>query len=406
MKVNIEKGAANGTAYAPASKSMIHRAIICSALCKDGISFINNVSFSDDVMATVSAVSNMGATVVIEEEALRVKGVGGSDFDTDKTIFCRESGSTLRFIIPILLLCKEEVTFTGQGRLLSRPLSVYRDICREQNLLFKINGDYLKLKGPLKSGIFTIPADISSQFVSGLLFALPLLNGDSEIRLIGTIESKPYIDMTIDMLNRFGINVFWKEKNLIFIKGRQKYRSSDIVIEGDYSNASFLDAFNYLGSNVKILGLANKSLQGDKIYKKYFELLESGKHEMSLAQCPDLGPILMVLSAFKNGAVFTDTKRLRIKESDRALSMAEELRKIGVDVKISENSIEVYKSAIHRPKEVIDSHNDHRIAMSMAIALTKTGGSITNCQTVRKSFPNFFKVLNDLGINMGFEEQL
>ena len=229
------------------------------------------------------------------------------------------------------------------------------------------------------------------------MFALPLLEGDSTIDIIPPIESCSYINLTIQALESFGVKVKWLDERRLFVAGGQSYQPKEVTVEGDYSNAAFFEALNYLGDNVKIEGLKDDSIQGDRVYRDYFPMIERGTPTVHLADCPDLGPVLFALAAAKNGGVFTGTRRLRIKESDRGAAMATELKKFGVSVRIENDTIVVYPAQFHAPDEVLYGHNDHRIVMSLAILLTKTGGIIDGAEAVKKSMPDFFEKLKQLG---------
>ena len=243
---------------------------------------------------------------------------------------------------------------------------------------------------------------MSSQFISGLLFSLPLLKEDSEIEIIPPIESIDYIKITIDVLRMFAIEIEDDlANNKILIKGNQLYQQRDSVVEGDYSNAAFLDAFNYLGGNVLVNGLNKDSLQGDKAYLNYFNILKNKvMPTIDISNTIDLGPILFTMAALLNGAIFTGINRLRIKESDRVKCVCDELVKFGVESKISKNECIIYKNELHKPTKNLSSHNDHRLVMALSVILSKFGGVIENAEAVNKSFPNFFEVIKDLGIEV------
>ena len=238
---------------------------------------------------------------------------------------------------------------------------------------------------------------MSSQFISGLIFALPLLSGDSKIVITTELESADYVNLTIDAVRKFGIEVDFRD-NEIFIKGNQKYLSQNLTVEGDASNAAFLDAFNILGGDVSVLGLNKDTIQPDFIYKEYFAKINEGTPTLSLASCPDLGPVCMALAALKNGAKFTDTKRLAIKESDRARAMADELTRLGGKVEVYENEVIVHKISNIKNNQELCCHNDHRIAMALAVVLSTCGGTLLECECVNKSYPTFFEDIAGLGI--------
>lgn len=397
MNVKIHKSKAVGKIKVPSSKSMAHRYLICAGMCR-GESEISGVDLNEDVLATIDCMKNIGAQCEICGDTVKVKsnfGISGG------TVCCRESGSTLRFFIPIFLSGNTSVTMTGYGRLFSRPLGTYEDICKEQGLGFDLTENSLTVCGGLKSGEFNIPGDISSQFVSGLLFALPTLNGDSVINFTTPPESVPYIKMTMDVLENFGIiTEFCRDK--IYTRGNQKYLPHSGIVEGDYSNSAFLHAFNLVGGDVSAEGLNIGSLQGDKIYLKYFDEISKGTPTLDIKDTPDLAPVLITLMALCGGGKLTGTKRLKIKESDRGAAMKAELEKFGADITLYDNEIEVKKSQLHKPNDVLLSHGDHRIVMSLAVISSVYGGEISGAENVSKSYPKFFDDISSLGIEVEF----
>ncbi|MBQ7295085.1 MAG: 3-phosphoshikimate 1-carboxyvinyltransferase [Clostridia bacterium] len=402
MTANIKPSKIRGTLRAPSSKSMGHRLLICAGL-SEGESRIDNILYSEDILATLDCLSAMGAKIEKGEDYVTVCGTLPKR--AGEGIYkCRESGSTLRFFIPIAMLSEKESLFTGYGRLMERPMTVYESIAKEKNLTYIKNSEGITVGGVLTSGIFTVPGNISSQFISGLLFALPLCEGDSEIELTGGIESKSYIDMTVYAMKLFGVDVYWKNENTLYIKGNQQYGSRAISVEGDYSNAAFLDAFNLLGGDVSVTGLDENSLQGDKIYKEYFSALRQGTPTLDIKNCPDLAPILMTLAAATNGCRLTNTARLKIKESDRGLVMARELSKFGADIELYENEITVNKAELYIPKDTLYCHNDHRVVMSLAVLSSVYGGTIEGTEAVKKSFPDFFSKVTALGLEVNFND--
>lgn len=402
MKVTIQPGKAKGEILAPPSKSMAHRMLMGAALA-GGVSRVDNIELSEDIKATLGILKVLGGEYEIEGRTVTMKGVGGKKLTTEALLDCKESGSTLRFFIPLVLTGGETYEFIGAKRLFERPLGIYEDICREQGILFEKNETGLRVEGQLQPGHFQVKGNISSQFITGLLYALPLLDGDSVLEVLPPIESKAYIDMTLEALNTFGIDVI-QENHIFYISGNQTYQAKNVTVEGDYSNAAFLDAFNLIGGDVKVEGLREDSLQGDQIYQKYFQIMKERNAVMDIAECPDLGPILMGMAAAGEGATFTGTKRLAIKESDRGAVMAEELAKFGIKVDVMENEIVVHPGELKVPKTVLSSHNDHRIAMTMATLCTITGGTIDGAQAVRKSFPNYYEVIESLGIQVTRED--
>ena len=399
MTVQIEKGRACGKVSAPPSKSMGHRLLICAALA-EGESLIHGISDSADMKATLGCLEALGVHYTLSGDTVRVKGISIRDAKPQAPLFCNESGSTLRFFLPLALLSGNNVLFTGAESLFRRPMTVYEEICKERDLFFSRDAQSAVVKGPLSFGEFRVAGNVSSQFISGLLFALPLLDGDSVIRITPPLESRSYIHLTLTALASFGIRVEWKDDFTLFIPGKQKYLPQEATVEGDYSGAAFLEALNLLGGSVVTEGLNPDSLQGDRVYSRFFPMLSRGTPTIHIGDCPDLGPILFAVAAAKNGAVFTGTERLHIKESDRVKTMAEELAKFGVTVTENRDSVVVYPSDFHAPTLPLYGHNDHRIVMSLAVLSTLTGGEIRGAEAVKKSFPDFFEKLSSLGISL------
>ena len=395
MKAVIRPGAARGTVAAPPSKSMAHRLLICAALA-EGESLVRGVDRSEDVLATADCLSALGASLAWNGSGVTVRG-----FDPRRSapavLRCRESGSTLRFMIPLCLLSGSPMRLEGSETLLSRPLSVYEDLCRGRGLQLARESGGLLACGRLSPGEYAVPGGVSSQFVSGLLFALPLLDGDSVIRLVPPVESRSYLDLTLQALNDAGVRAAWQDENVLSVPA-SAYLPLDTAVEGDYSNAAFFEALNCAGGDVQVTGLRADSLQGDRVYRECFRRLREGPAQIDLADCPDLAPVLFAAAALCSGAVFTGTRRLRFKESDRGAVMAQEMAKFGVCLELEENCITVPACAVRAPAEPLDSHNDHRVAMALSLLCTRTGGEIRGAEAVRKSFPDYWDRLRSLGI--------
>ncbi|MBQ8206221.1 MAG: 3-phosphoshikimate 1-carboxyvinyltransferase [Bacilli bacterium] len=399
MNVLLKKGVLNGVISAPPSKSYSHRYIIASLLSNDKCE-VSSLFYSDDIEATLSCVEAFGG----KYEKLNDKVIihGNNNIINNPVFNCNESGSTLRFLIPIALSKYDNVTFVGTERLISRGIDIYEKIFISQNIkTFKTNTT-INIQGKLKAGIFDVDGSVSSQYITGLLFALPLLDGDSVINIIPPINSKEYIEMTLDVLNKFNIK-YERNNNSIKIFGNQKYIGIDSVIEGDYSNSAFLDAFNYMSCNVKINNLNPFSLQGDKIYTNYFKKLDKEYCELDISNCIDLGPVLFAFAALKHGGKFIGTSRLRIKESNRDLAMKNELAKVGVEVVVNDNDVIVKKSLLLKPTIPFDSHNDHRIVMALSLFLTQFDIQINNANAINKSYPHYFKDLEKLGVDVTYD---
>ena len=400
MKVIFEPCILQGSINAPPSKSMAHRYLICAALSKQQC-VISGVDYSEDILATIDCLKALGAKIHIEDDKVSINPEGFMQ-NTEGLLNCRESGSTLRFFIPLALCLGKEITFQGSERLFQRPLEVYEKLCSDNGFKYEKNGNSLTVCGQLKGGSYEIKGDISSQFITGLIFALAFLQEESAIRVIPPFESKSYVNLTISALQSFGTQVEIENEFNIVIKKCSLHSFSGSV-EGDYSNAAFLDAFNYIGSNVQIGNLKADSLQGDKIYKKYFDEISKGTPVLDISDCPDLGPVLIALAALKNGATLVGTDRLRIKESDRGQAMHQELCKLGGGLVFGDNTITVPKQQLNRIDGALNGHNDHRIVMALSVILSVCGGAVEDAQAVKKSYPGFFEDIKKLGAEVKIE---
>ena len=401
MSLLIKPSLLKGKIAIPPSKSLSHRAIICASLCMEQ-SKIDNIMFSDDIIATIKGMKVLGTDIKEGHNFVLIKR---NNMILNNIIDCNESGSTLRFLIPLSLILTDECVFTGKSRLLQRPLDVYYDVFRKYNIEYNTNTqkNYLRIKGSLYSGSYEMPGNVSSQFITGLLFALPLLNGDSFLKVTGKLESKNYIDLTLDILKRYNIYIEKTDEYNYFIKGNQKYEAHDYTVEGDFSQAAFFLAANSLGSSIECHGLIYDSLQGDKEILNIIKKYSTNPNEIILdaSQIPDLVPIITVIAALKENCTtnIVNAGRLRHKESDRLKSIAAEMNKLGAFVK------ETYDGLISKGKHSLDggdrvnSWNDHRIAMALAIAATKCDNPIIleGHQSVNKSYPKFWDDYQSLG---------
>ena len=399
MIARIEKGLPHGRVSAPPSKSYAHRELICAAL--SGGSKVTSLSYSEDIEATLNCLSSLGFIYYRNGNEIIFKG--RKEIDGVPLLDCNASGSTLRFMIPVALILVDEFIITGTARLLERGIDIYENICDLQGILVEKTNNNVHFKGKLCPAAFEVPGDVSSQYITGLLLALPLLNEDSTISILPPVESKNYIDITLDVLKRFGVLTDVDGLNYQ-VKGQQRYERRTIEIEGDYSNAAFLDAWNYLGGEVVIDGLNPDSKQGDKVCLELLRRLSDGYKEIDISNCIDLGPILICFAALKYGAKLTGTKRLGIKESNRGLVMKEELEKLGASINVYEDEIEVAPLSIASSNFEFRSHDDHRIAMSLSLFAAFGPVIIEGAEAVRKSFPNFFDTLKELGMEVSYEE--
>ncbi len=397
--VTIHPGTARGIFVAPPSKSAAHRALICSGLA-DGDSVIENLSFSDDIAATVDCLQALGAHIHIDGNTAHVTGCTPTTRQKSTTLPCRESGSTLRFFLPLVLLSNVPAVMTGSERLMQRPLDVYETLGQAHHFSITHRSHEILVQGSLSPGVFSLRGDISSQFVTGLCFALPLLTQDSQIFLLPPVESQSYIALTRIILEIFGVRTESPDRHNIIVPGNQHYHATRYTVEGDYSGAAFFHALNTLGGHVNIQGLHPDSTQGDRVATVLLSKLQKGYAHIDLSDCPDLAPILFAVAGILHGATFTGTHRLKIKESDRAHAMQQELKKCGISLDVGENEVIVHGSTPHFPSAPIEAHNDHRIVMAMAVLLTQTGGVIRHAEVVRKSMPDFFARLEALGITV------
>ena len=393
--IKITPSRLSGKITVPASKSISHRALICAALAK-GRSEIKNLLDCADTKATINILNAFGAKITKEGDITVVEGI---QTPSETAIAdCFESGSTLRFLIPVAAALGCEAEFHGRAKLPERPITPYFTELTKNGIIFKIKTMPYQISGRLQAGDFSLAGDISSQFISGLLFALPLLNGDSRIIITSPLQSKPYVDITIAELNKFGVEIKETEYGY-FVKGDQSYTPQNTVIEADMSQAAFFVVANALGSEIEIEGLNMNSLQGDKAIIDIVKNANGNAFDVDASQIPDLVPILTVLAAFSKGTShITNCGRLRLKECDRLAVTAAELNKLGA--KVTENSDSLVIEGVDKIHGgICDSHVDHRIPMSLAIASTRSTEPVTinGAECVSKSYPNFFEDFISLG---------
>ena len=422
--VKIYPSKLRGEVCIPSSKSMGHREIICAGLAK-GLSVVHNVSMSKDIAATMRCLRALG--VGIEELpdtaarfSLRIRGVeklqavtAGAD--------CGESGSTLRFFIPLAATLNQPFTFTGGGKLVERPLQAYYDIFQEQGVSYATeNGGLpLRVQGRLHPGHYRLPGNVSSQYVTGLLLALPLLEGPSEIEITTPLESSAYVDMTLSCLRKYGIkieNVDGDHRRYI-VPGGQQYQGREGAVEGDWSQAAFWLVAGCLGADITCKGLAYDSLQGDMVVMELLQSMGAVLEQMpqglktlshgtegitiDASNCPDIIPIMTVLAAVSRGTTeIIKAGRLRFKECDRLQAISTELRKLGADIEEKPEGLLVKgKPEGLKGGVEVDAWNDHRIAMSLAVASCACQEPVLlrGAESVQKSYPGFWQDFTDLG---------
>lgn len=420
MKVTIQPNKLKGNIHIPPSKSMSHRAVIAAAL-SEGHSEVANLIFSQDIKATCDAMQNFGVHINKYQDRIDVFSKGNVKTPVHP-VDCHESGSTLRFLVPFGAIVDEPVVFEGRGKLTTRPLTPYFDIFDEQAIRYEYKDALpLVVEGELKPGRFEIPGDISSQFITGLMFVLPLLDGDSEIVITSPLESKGYIDLTLDVLRDFNIEVENSNHEVYRIKGNQKYAPQNYRVEGDYSQAAFWVVAGLIGDELCLKDLKINSLQGDKevveIAQRMNGALQIEQDQIKVfpsetkgtvidgSQCPDIIPVLTVLAALSEGKTeIINASRLRIKESDRLAAIRTELNKLGAHIEEKEDGLVIYGKK-ELEGGVVDSWNDHRIAMSLAVASIrcKNPVTITGSKAIEKSYPHFFEDFAKLGGNVSAE---
>ncbi len=417
--VKITPQVLSGTVQAPPSKSYAHRAVIAAFLAKDKC-LIKNLHLSADISATLDCAAQLGAKWKYNKKTACATIEKSSKPSSSIFLDCGESGSTLRFFIPVAMAMYDEVRFTGHGRLMERPLDPYFEIFNEKNIKYSLEDGTLSVCGRLTSGTYTIDGRISSQFITGLLYALPLLDGDSEIKIKGTLTSRAYVDITLDVLKKFGIEIKNENYSSFIIKGNQKYKAQSYTIEGDFSNAAFWLVSGALGCDITCSGLDNDSLQGDKAIIEIIESTGATVERISKNSfrahstanmhgttidadaVPDLVPILAVLFCFCKGTSrIENAGRLRIKESDRLAAITDLLTKMGASITEGPDFLEIYGKQVLNGANV-SSWNDHRIAMAAAIAACRCEGDVVirgAKKAVTKSYPSFFEDYIKLGGN-------
>ncbi len=410
------------TIQIPASKSLSHRALIASALSSCDTT-IHHLVDNQDTRATISAMKHLGAIFETKDDMIIAHALDSSAGDHE-IVDCNESGSTLRFMIPLFSVYREESQFTGHGRLMQRPQNVYEDLYHKHGLVFEQNGEILRSGGYLKSGNYEVKGDVSSQFITGLLFSLPLLDGDSTLTVLPPYESRSYVGLTLDTLKKAGI-IITEEGNTYQIPGNQKYDLKNITVPGDDSQAAFFGALGMiLGKDVIISNVEHDSSQGDHVFLKQIEAMggtiretedgycfsESSLHGtvIDLADCPDLGPIMFALATQAEGTTtFIHAGRLRVKESDRIACMEEELRKLGCDISSTSDTVYVKGKSLIKGNVTLDGHNDHRIVMALSVLATCADGPVTinGAQAINKSYPEFFEDLSSTGVQFTYDQQ-
>ncbi len=412
MQVRIKSINANGEISAIASKSDAHRAIICASLCEDKTN-IHISHLSNDITATLDCIKEMGADVTKKGNFYEITPIKKPLQNI--VLDCGESGSTLRFLLPVLSALGSGATFTGKGRLPERPMVTIIDLLKQHGNEFSASSLPIAVSGKTRAGVFDIAGNVSSQFISGLLFALPLLKKKSVVRLTSTLQSSAYVNMTVDTLKKFGIHIDFNSNEYV-INGTDSYISpKEYVVEGDWSNAAFFMVLAALNGNLTIKNLNGNSFQSDKMILDVLSLagvnFQLSKNEIKVvksdiapfrfdvSQCPDLFPVLSVLACGANGkSVLYNAERLRIKESDRIKATKELILNLGGKAEETKDSLTIYGNGKLKGGTV-QSFNDHRIAMSafVARAICEDDIVLNDAKAVDKSYPDFMEDFSKIG---------
>ena len=402
MNITVPPSHLKGVITPPPSKSQAHRLLISAALAQ-GESVISNVALSQDIAATVRCLEELGAHIRIDGSTATVRGMAAGPMSPLRRMAlphldCGESGSTLRFLIPVALAVRGGGVFTGRGRLMERPLAPYARLFRERGISWEESGCVLTVSGLLTPGDYPLPGDVSSQFFTGLLFALPLLAGNSRIVLTSPLESEDYVTLTRQAMEAAGILVPGWE-----VPGGQRYQPMRQTVEADWSQAAFWYAAQTLGSDLVIAGLNPFSTQPDARVAGLCQQLAGGQPDLAIdvSQCPDLFPALALMAATRPGLTtrIGGGTRLRIKESDRIAAVTDMLTRLGLPVEEFPDGIRVTGARIFAGGVELDCHNDHRIAMTAAVAATRCENPITlqGAECVNKSYPSFWEEYEALG---------
>lgn len=389
MDITVYPGKLTGSLNMIPSKSQVHRLLICAAFADEPTTLICP-AVNEDIEATVDCLNALGAKVLRTEEGYTVTPI--SSTPKSAILNCRESGSTLRFMLPIAGCLGVDTTFKMAGRLSDRPLSpLWEEMERMGCKLIRADKDSLICRGKLHSGNYQIDGSVSSQFITGLLLALAIMPGENHLTITGQLQSAPYVKITEKALSLFGVDC----EGYTFCN--RKLRSpGTITAEGDWSNGAFFLGANALGSNIQVNGLAEDSPQGDKAVIEYYNKIET-PITVFAQDIPDLVPILAVVSGAKQGATFHNISRLRLKESDRVAAVQEMVQAFGAEVIVTDEQMIVYPGQYHSC--TINAHNDHRIAMAAAIGATVADGPVTiiGAECVKKSYPDFWFEFEKLG---------
>lgn len=400
MNITVAPGPLKGTVAAPPSKSFAHRMLICASLAQ-GNSYIRGIGESEDVLTTVACLRQLGAEIRIENGNAEVTGGIPENASGTVPVFdCGESASTLRFMIPVATALRDRCLFTGTPTLLRRGIGGYEALLSAQEILLTKDTRGFRTEGRLRGGKLEVPGDLSSQYTTGLLLALPLLPGWHELRMLPPRVSVPYTLLTAKVMEAFGAEIRQNGEGDWQLEGGAGYRARDLNVEGDWSAAAVWYALKSLGHEIRVTGLDPDSIQGDRACTRLLAELDLAEPTVDVTDCPDLAPVLFAVAAAKHGALFTGTGRLAAKESDRVRCMTSELAKFGVRSAITEDTTRIMPGGIKRPTGPLEGHGDHRLVMALTLLCVLTGGTLTGTEAVVKSYPRFFEDLKRLGLRL------
>ena len=400
MTITVAPCVLKGKVAAPPSKSFAHRMLICASLAQ-GTSQLRGIGESEDVLATVACLRQLGAEIRIENGNAEVRGgipenASGTVTDFD----CGESASTLRFMLPVAMALRDRCLFTGSPALLRRGIGGYEELLSAQGVRLAKDAQGFRTDGRLRGGKLAVPGNLSSQYTTGLMLALPLLPGRHELRVLPPRVSVPYTLLTAKVMEAFGAEIRQDGEGVWQIGGGAGYRARNLEVEGDWSAAAVWFALKSLGHEICVTGLDPDSAQGDRVCTRLLAELDREDPTVDVTDCPDLAPVLFVVAAAKHGALFTGTGRLAAKESDRVRCMASELAKFGVRSAITDDTVRIMPGGVERPTEPIEGHGDHRLVMALTMLSLLTGGTLTGTEAVAKSYPRFFEDLKRLGLRL------
>ncbi|MBO4895056.1 MAG: hypothetical protein J5562_09110 [Clostridia bacterium] len=398
MTAVFKPSQAKGKLQAPSSRSIAHRLILYAGLCEEE-SVIRNVAFSPDILTTVSCLQEMGAQCSRDGSTLRIKGINPLLRKKAVAFDCASFNSTLGFMLPIAMASGKKAVFEGESSLFERSYDVCRKVCEAHKIKFKKSSSRIAVHGSLKKGDYNVLGSESSHFISGLIYALALIDGKSRIFITPPIDGRNYIDLTVKVLAGQGVDVSWSGQSMVVVNGGKKFTPLDLDIEGDWSSAAYFEAFNAIGGEVELEGLSAGSVQNDVIYPELFrQLREDESPEINIADNPDLAPILFVYAALNRGATFRGLNRFKPKEKLCIEKLAKELSKLNVFLALGDETAIINKSLVKPSSTPVSANGDHRAVMALAVLLSNVGGALEGAEVIDGFVPQYYDKLSEIGI--------